>query len=196
MMMKNERGFSLVEVLIAAAVMAFLVLSVMGLFILGAKDVKSGKGMTEAVAAGDHIMSHLSAVSKNRIYVFAGADKDDTGTQSWTYSTVTNANDPFYDGSAQAYPDGYSDMSPGDQDMVASMKDIISSLNRAGFTLSVTPENALPSSPIGGPTDPTMGDAPVLRIALEIKWPDRISTGAATIKKGSRIVKVRFETLR
>jgi len=46
----GERGFSLVEVVIAIGVLAGVLLSICSMFILGGRQLKGGKTMTEATA--------------------------------------------------------------------------------------------------------------------------------------------------
>ena len=65
MMLKKNDGFSLVEVIMATGIMGFLVMSIMGLFIIGSKGVKEGRTYTEAVAAGDHIMNQMNSIARH-----------------------------------------------------------------------------------------------------------------------------------
>ena len=67
-MKKTERGYNLVELLIAIAVLGVVLLSILSLFIWGRKNVYSGKQMTTAVAIGTRVMEDLSPLTKHDIY--------------------------------------------------------------------------------------------------------------------------------
>ena len=57
----DEKGFSLVEVVIALGLMAGTLIAIAGLFILGGRSVKSGRTSSEALAAGKEIVEEMSA---------------------------------------------------------------------------------------------------------------------------------------
>lgn len=60
----GERGYNLVEVLIAMALLGTVVMSIMGLFYFGRRNVYSGKEMTEAVAMGTQVLEDFNAMTK------------------------------------------------------------------------------------------------------------------------------------
>jgi type II secretory pathway component PulJ len=47
---RKETGFSLVEVVIALGLLAGVLITISGLFVMGAKQVKSGRASSEALA--------------------------------------------------------------------------------------------------------------------------------------------------
>ena len=49
---RDEKGFSLIEVVIALGLLAGVLIAIAGLFILGGRSVKSGRTSSEALAAG------------------------------------------------------------------------------------------------------------------------------------------------
>jgi len=51
----DERGFSLVEVIIALGLLAGVLITISGLFVVGAKQVKSGRTSSEALAVAREI---------------------------------------------------------------------------------------------------------------------------------------------
>jgi prepilin-type N-terminal cleavage/methylation domain-containing protein len=88
-----ERGYNLVEVLIAMALMGTVLMSIMGLFYFGRRNVYSGKEMTEAVAVGTHVLEDLNTMTKDGVvFAFAlptGAGAANTvGGQSFPNSVV------------------------------------------------------------------------------------------------------------
>lgn len=76
----NQRGYNLVEVLIATGVLGAVMLSVVTLFFFGRRNVYSGKQMTRAVALGTRVLEDISGLNKRSLYlgVFNIAD-DATG---------------------------------------------------------------------------------------------------------------------
>ena len=104
---KAERGYSLVEVLIAVAITGFVLLSVVTLFYLGRRNVYSGKQMTYAVSVGTRVMEDLSTMTNADIMTNFGID-DNTTRQD----VVLCANDLLPLGStgcpgASTYQSGY-----------------------------------------------------------------------------------------
>jgi len=63
-----ERGFNLVEVMIAMAVMGTVMMSILTLFFLSQRNVYSGKQMTQAVAVGTRILEDLSTMTEDVVY--------------------------------------------------------------------------------------------------------------------------------
>ncbi len=59
----SERGFSLVETLIAMAILGTVLISILTLFVLGRKNVYSGKQMSQAVAVGTRVLEDLSPMT-------------------------------------------------------------------------------------------------------------------------------------
>ena len=62
-----QRGYSLVEVLIAIALLGTVLLSITGLFLAGRKNVYSGKQMTHAVALANNVLEDLTEVDKPQL---------------------------------------------------------------------------------------------------------------------------------
>lgn len=79
---QHQRGYNLIELLIAIAILGVVLLSVLSLFIWGRKNVYSGKQMTTAIAIGTRVVEDLAPLTKEDIYngVFDITDAS-TGTQ-------------------------------------------------------------------------------------------------------------------
>lgn len=75
---RGERGFSLVEVIIAIGVLAGLLLSIATMFILGGRQVKNGKTITQATALVQDIMEEFDRASFVGLYTTLGAASTDT----------------------------------------------------------------------------------------------------------------------
>lgn len=56
---RDERGFSLVEVIIALGLLAGVLVTISGLFVVGTKQVKSGRTSSEALAVAKEIQEDM-----------------------------------------------------------------------------------------------------------------------------------------
>ena len=83
---KGERGFSLVEVVIAIGVLAGVLLSICSMFILGGRQLKTGKTVTEATTICHAIMESFDSLSFTALYTTFGAAATDT---TMTVSSTT-----------------------------------------------------------------------------------------------------------
>lgn len=75
---RGERGFSLVEVVIAIGVLAGVLLSICSMFIMGGRQLKTGKTVTEATAICHAIMESFDSLSFTALYTTFGAAATDT----------------------------------------------------------------------------------------------------------------------
>ncbi len=84
----NEKGFNLVEVIVAIGLLAGVLLSIAGLFTYGGRFVKSGKEMTEALSIAQDILEELDKLGYKSLYTEFGSLVTDT---SCTVDTITNS---------------------------------------------------------------------------------------------------------
>ena len=75
---RAEGGFSLVEVIIAMGVLAGVLVSISSMFMLGGKQVKAGKTITEATAIAMDIVEEFETMSFTALYTSLGAVATDT----------------------------------------------------------------------------------------------------------------------
>lgn len=76
----SSAGFNLVEVLIAVAILGVVAISIFTLFVMGRRNIYSGKQTSQAIAVGTQVLEDLSPLNKQMIYSGAfGLDDDDTG---------------------------------------------------------------------------------------------------------------------
>src|SRR2546422_11361066 len=85
----GERGFSLIEVVLAIGILAGVLLSICSMFILGGRQLKTGKTMTEATAIAHDIMETFDKLSFTSLYTTFGAT---TSTTSVTAVSTGMAN--------------------------------------------------------------------------------------------------------
>lgn len=86
--LRSQQGFSLVEVVIALGLMAGVLISVAGLFVLGGRSVNSGRNSSEALAVGRQIIEEMNGWGFRQTYALYGFD----GTaNSYSVDSRTNA---------------------------------------------------------------------------------------------------------
>jgi type II secretory pathway pseudopilin PulG len=83
----DERGFSLVEVVIALGLLAGVLISITGLFIMASKEVKAGRKSSEALAVGKEIVEEMNGWGYSQIWGNFGFDGAAT-----TYTVDCRAN--------------------------------------------------------------------------------------------------------
>src|SRR2546427_4883629 len=74
----GEQGFSLIEVVVAIGILAGVLLSICSMFILGGRQLKTGKTMTEATAIAHDIMETFDKLSFTSLYTTFGATTSTT----------------------------------------------------------------------------------------------------------------------
>jgi Tfp pilus assembly protein PilV len=77
-MRTRQEGFSLIEVIIAIGVFAGVILSIASMFILGGRQVKTGKTITEATTLAHDLMEQFDKESYQSLYTNFGAATTDT----------------------------------------------------------------------------------------------------------------------
>jgi hypothetical protein len=85
---RGEGGLNLIEVIVALALMATVMLGISTLFIHGGQSVKSGKELTEATSIGTDIMEEIDELAYNQVYGKFGGTDLQTGL---TVNTLTNS---------------------------------------------------------------------------------------------------------
>jgi type II secretory pathway pseudopilin PulG len=85
---RREDGFSLVEVIIALALLAGVLISMIGLFVLGGQQVKSGRTASEALAVAQSILEEMQGWGFHQTHLGYGLDGSAT---SYTIDTLNNS---------------------------------------------------------------------------------------------------------
>ncbi|HZN02848.1 MAG TPA: hypothetical protein VFD06_04610 [Candidatus Polarisedimenticolia bacterium] len=73
-----DAGFSLIEVIIAIGVLAGVMLSIASMFIMGGRQVKTGKTLTEATTLAQDLMEQFDKESFASLYLNLGAAATDS----------------------------------------------------------------------------------------------------------------------
>ena len=69
----SEPGFSLIEVILAIGMLSTVMISISSMFILGGRQMQSGKKMTEATVIAQDIMEMFEEQSFTLLYTGLGA---------------------------------------------------------------------------------------------------------------------------
>lgn len=70
----NQKGFSLVELVIALGLLAGVLISIAGLFVVGGQQVKAGRTSSQAVAMGKQILEEMNGWAFRQTYSLFGLD--------------------------------------------------------------------------------------------------------------------------
>ncbi|HUF17871.1 MAG TPA: prepilin-type N-terminal cleavage/methylation domain-containing protein [Thermoanaerobaculia bacterium] len=87
----GQRGFNLVEVIIAMALLGTVLLGIISLFYFGRSNVYSGKQMTHAVAIGTQVLEDLSPLTMAQVESAFGFT---LGTTAVTTNTINGVSYP------------------------------------------------------------------------------------------------------
>lgn len=108
-MRKRNAGYSLVEVLIAMAILGTVLMSILTLFVFGRRNVYSGRQMTRATSVSTHVMEDLVPLTPEEFYTTFGITSTTTlGTNtvagvSYTDSIIRRAADAACGADCQRY---------------------------------------------------------------------------------------------
>lgn len=88
---QQQAGYNLVEVLIAMALLGTVLMAVVSLFVIGQKNVYSGKQMTRAVSAGTVVMEDISAFDVTKLRQSFALDTATLGSVTRHGNTYPNS---------------------------------------------------------------------------------------------------------
>ena len=81
----RERGYNLVEVLLAMALLGTVIVSIMALFFMGQRNVYSGKQMTQAAAIATHVLEDINGMNKSQMLAAFGLGTSGAGSSNTVY---------------------------------------------------------------------------------------------------------------
>lgn len=168
---RRVRGYSLIEALLASALLAGVLVSISGLFIVGTKSVRSGRELTKATTLANSVAEQVMGWPYEKVYGFAGGVAMDQ-TKTWD----TNSANPTYTGSTADIAD-----------WTATANDfrteVQSQLLAGHITYRVEGMARLPTPTDRGLT--TFQDADFLRVTVTVSWKET----------GGRLRQVEFEEI-
>ena len=156
---RAEDGYSLIECLVAAALLTGVLVSISGLFILGTNSVKSGRELTKATTVANSCMEQVMAWPFEQVYAFAGA----VGTEQ-TKTWSTNSANPTYTGSA-------TDIATWTALANQWRTDVRAQLMAGEITYKVDGMGRLPTNSDAGLI--AYQDAQFLRVTVTVTWQER-----------------------
>src|SRR5262245_38054191 len=83
---RDERGFSLIEIVVALGLLAGVMIAIAGLFVMGGRSVKSGRTSSEALAAGKEIVEEMNGWAFAQLW-----GNFNLNGQAVTYTVDTNS---------------------------------------------------------------------------------------------------------
>jgi len=86
---RGEAGYNLVEVMIAMGLLATVLVSIVALFVMGRRNVYSGKEMTAAVSMSTRVAEDLSGMTVEEVYNAFGIDSTSTTALTGSGFNVT-----------------------------------------------------------------------------------------------------------
>jgi prepilin-type N-terminal cleavage/methylation domain-containing protein len=171
---RSQRGYNLMEVMIAMALLGVVLISIMALFVAGRKNVYSGKQMTNAVAIGTRILEDLAPLNKQDIYngLFAipatNAGYGSTlalGTPPITYTNCRIRSTDSTVGSPTATDVATQATGTNPPDLLTKWRTQLgTNLANGSVTLIMIPKNDPTNSPA------QFGTASVLQVRVLIQW--------------------------
>lgn len=174
---RNERGYNLIELLVAIAILGVILLTVLSLFVFGRRNVYSGKQMTTAIAIGTRALEDMAALTKQDIYggVFDIADDAAGTTLKFGYPLKTYDNAALRSTNPSAvtgYTDTQLQRATGPKFLDSWSKQFQEDL-AGGTTRPRLQDGAITliMMPRHGTTSPVQfGDAAVMQLRVIVSW--------------------------
>lgn len=154
---RAERGYNLIEVLIAMALLGTVIMAISTLFYMGRRNVYSGKQMTKVSAVGTRVLEDLSAMSGDDVLTNFNIDSTTT-LASNTVAGVTYPNSVVRKTSTFATADDPSGYLARWVALLGS-----SEMSNGVVTLVITPANP---SIVAQPID----SAQTVRVRAVVEW--------------------------
>lgn len=170
---RSERGYSLIEVLAAAALLLGVLLAIMGMFVYGGKSVNSGKLMTKATSISDDILEEYRDLSFAQHYLLLNDAGNTAVDKHYTWNSKTNT--PNYPTDT-----GYRAILTGWKNQVE--QELPKGTGEVTITVRGLADLGTASA---DPVEATFATAKVLQVVVTVRW-----------KESKRARSVVFETFR
>ena len=172
----SSAGFNLVEVLIAVAILGVVAISIFTLFVMGRRNIYSGKQTSQAIAVGTQVLEDLAPLNKEMIYSGAfDLDDDDVGTDftlprvsgnaamSFTNSNIRSTNAAIFAPNTSPADISTQNTPPG---LITRWSSLLGTKLGPGSSVTVvlTPDQDATNTPA------QYGTAQLLRIRVIVRW--------------------------
>lgn len=158
---RTEAGYSLIETLLAAGLLAFILVSVSGLFVVGGQNVRSGREMTKATTIANSAMEQILSWNYDKVYGFAGGVATEQ-TKQWS----TDQANPAYNGTPQDIADWNATANAWKAELAQQVRD-------GRLVYKVDGVARLPNP--GNPGLTSFQNAQFLRVTITVEWSERAS---------------------
>jgi prepilin-type N-terminal cleavage/methylation domain-containing protein len=173
----GQRGYNLIELLVAIAILGVVLMSILSLFLWGRKNVYSGKQMTTAIAVGTRVLEDLQPLTKEDIYEGLFQISDSAGGSNIKFGTPSKSYDNAAIRSTKAWT-GYTDIQKenpkGPMFLTKGWKDQLEETLSDGTTKRPRLDDGAVTvilMPRAGEDDPAkFGDASVMQIRVIVSW--------------------------
>jgi prepilin-type N-terminal cleavage/methylation domain-containing protein len=180
---RRERGYNIVEVLIAMALLGVVMTSIVTLFYMGRRNVYSGKQMTKALSVGTRIEEDLSAMTQDDVLTFFNLTSTAAPTASASIAGTTYPDCEVRDTaniSGTTDPGGYLDkwskLLPAAD--IANPKISLVFMPRSVTRTVAGGSTTFPETVVSFPT------APLLRIRIAIEWKEGVRSRSIILDNG------------
>ncbi len=170
----SSAGFNLVEVLIAVAILGVVAISIFTLFVMGRKNIYSGKQTSQAIAVGTQVLEDLSPLNKEMIYSGAFGIADTATGTNFTLPRVSGraamafANSKIRSTNATILPSPPGDISTSNDppNLLSRWSTVLGTKLGPGSSVTVvlTPDQDPTNTPA------QFGTAQLLRIRVVVRW--------------------------
>lgn len=154
---RGEDGYSLIEVLAAAALLLGVLLTIMGMFVYGGRSVNSGKMMTRATSIATDVLEEFRALSFSQTYLVIEDGGNAAVDTRYTWNSPTNA--PNY---------------PADPSYVAKLtawkNEVEAALPRGEVTITVRGLQNLGTVGQPDPAEIAFSQARLLQVVVSVRW--------------------------
>jgi prepilin-type N-terminal cleavage/methylation domain-containing protein len=172
---RNESGYNLVEVIFALAVFGIVAITIFTLFVMGRRNVYSGKQNSQAVAVATQVLEDIQPLNKRMLYngAFGIADTD-TGAAitlpkvyGSTAPSFANARIRSTDANVMASPPA--DISTEQTGLLTRWAGMVQQdkLQNASVTLILIPSRDM-ATPPNNPEQ--FGTSALLQVRVYVRW--------------------------
>jgi prepilin-type N-terminal cleavage/methylation domain-containing protein len=180
----SQGGYNLIEVMIAMAILGTVLISIMTLFVMGRRNVYSGKEMTAAVSMATRVSEDLSGLTVDEVYAAFGIDPASTAPLTGSAFNVTvdttgrQASLPAntYSGSILRRTTDTLVTTAGGNDSGGFLTRWKAEMDenlrfaQGAVNVVVTPRNPDPPTTSGAPTPLSISTATVIRVRVLVRW--------------------------